>query len=74
MVTIPTGTRLYLGEMLNRNTWLPFSKGVFNGVEVNLPKDPDFYCKNLYGNNYMQLPPVEKRETHPIVKLSFLNE
>ena len=74
MVTIPTGTRLYLGEMLNRNIWLPFSKGVFNGVKVNLPKNPDLYCKNLYGNNYMQIPPVEKREPHPIVKLSFQNE
>lgn len=73
-VTIPTGARLYMGEVLNRNIWLPFSKGVFNGVEVNLPKNPDLYCKNRYGNNYMQIPPVEKREPHPIVKLSFPNE
>lgn len=36
---------------------------MFEGVEVNLPCDPDTYLRNLYGD-YMQIPPVEKRERH----------
>lgn len=71
LTTIPTGTHLYLGEMRKRSTWIPFSKGVFNGLEVNLPHDPDAYCRSMYGDNYMQLPPVQDRETHPIVRLKF---
>lgn len=31
---------------------------MFEGVEVNLPCDPDTYLRNLYGD-YMQIPPVE---------------
>ena len=69
MVTIPTGTRLYAGEMLPRDVWKPYCKGTFNGVEVNLPHKADVYLRNLYGNNYMQIPPVEKRETHSVVSL-----
>lgn len=69
VVTIPTGTRLYSGEMLPRRVWYPYSKGVFCGHQVNLPHDPDAYLKNMYGNNYMQIPPKEKRETHSVVSL-----
>nr|WP_288737313.1 LicD family protein [uncultured Parabacteroides sp.] len=51
------------GECLQREVFLPVSKGIFEGMEVNLPHNPDAYLKNLYGN-YMQIPPVEKRERH----------
>lgn len=71
MVTIPTGTRLYSGEMHPREVWLPFSKGLFCGHEVNLPHDADRYIRNMYGNNYMQIPPKEKQETHSVVRLKF---
>lgn len=39
------------------------SVGRFEGLEVMLPKDPDGYCRQLYGD-YWELPPVEKRVTH----------
>ena len=71
MVTIPTGTRLYSGEMLPKEVWKPYSKATFSGVEVNIPNKADIYLKNLYGDNYMQIPPTEKRETHFVVKLKF---
>ncbi len=41
---------------------------MFEGIEVNLPANPDAYLKNLYGN-YMWIPPVEKRESHMIIEL-----
>lgn len=69
-VTVATGLKRYGGEMLERDVWFPYSKGTFNGVEVNLPNDTDKYLTMIYGN-YMELPPVEKREVHSIVKLKF---
>lgn len=38
-------------------------KESFENIRVNLPIEFDNYLKRMYGN-YMQLPPVEKRETH----------
>lgn len=65
---IPTGRKLYVGETLPSNVFLPPSTGVFEGIEVNLPANPDAYLKNLYGD-YMQIPPIEKRESHMISKI-----
>lgn len=59
----------YFGAWGERETFLrekcfcDGSIGEFEGINVVLPKDPDYYCTRLYGD-YMQLPPVEKRITH----------
>ena len=68
LVTYPSGRRHYKGEMMPRSVFLPVSKGVFEGVEVNLPGQPKRYLENLYGKTYMQLPPEEKRERHFVVE------
>ena len=57
--------------MLNRDVFLPYSSGNFEGVKVLLPHNPDEYLKNLYGPDYMIIPPVEKRETHHVVSVKF---
>lgn len=62
-MTLPTGRAMYDGEMLPVNVFMPVSKGVFEGIEVSLPNNTHVYLRNLYGN-YMQIPPVEKRERH----------
>ena len=71
--TVATGLKKYKAETLRNEVWFPYSKGVFNGMEVNLPHDPDKYLTYIYGD-YMKLPPVEKRETHPVVKFRFPNK
>ena len=71
--TVATGLKRYKNETLNYEVWFPYSKGVFNGIEVNLPHNPDKYLSIIYGD-YMKLPPVEKRETHAIVRLKFGDE
>ena len=71
-ITVATGLKRYGGEMLKREVWFPYSKGVFDGIEVSLPNNTDQYLTKIYGN-YMELPPVEKRELHPIVSLKFPN-
>jgi len=43
----------------------------FEGVQVRVPNCPEAYLKVQYGNDYMTLPPVEKRHNHPPVELDF---
>ena len=60
---IPTGRKYYNGEIFEKGVFVPVKKAVFEGLEVNVPNDTHRYLTNLY-KNYMQLPPVEKRERH----------
>ena len=71
--SIPTGRKMYEGETLPSSVFFPTSKGIFEGIEVNLPANPDVYLRNLYGD-YMQIPSVEKRERHLITKIVFDGE
>lgn len=68
LIGIPTGRKLYNGEVFPAQVFFPPCKGVFEGLEVNLPSQVDIYLKNLYGN-YMWIPPEEKRESHWIIEL-----
>jgi lipopolysaccharide cholinephosphotransferase len=70
-VTYPSGRKHYMGEILPRNVFLPTSRGIFEGLEVNLPHDTNAYLTNLYGSDYMEIPPIEKRERHFVVSLKF---
>lgn len=60
---IPTGRKYYNGEIFDKSVFVPVKKAVFEGLEVNIPNDTHTYLTNLY-KNYMDLPPVEKRERH----------
>ena len=44
---IPTGRKYYNGEIFNTDIFMPVTKGIFEGIEVNLPQDTDTYLKNL---------------------------
>lgn len=70
MMTIPTGRKHYLPETLAANTFVPVKECTFEGCKSYLPNDYDRYLSNLYGD-YMQVPPVEKRERHFIVDIKF---
>lgn len=74
MVTIPTGTHLYMGEMLPRKMWIPFSKAMFCGLEVNVPATPSEYLAMMYGQNFMKIPPEKDRISHFIYSLKFPKE
>ncbi|MCR5050239.1 MAG: LicD family protein [Paludibacteraceae bacterium] len=65
---IPTGRKYYAGEIFPRGTYLPPRIAEFEGIKVYIPNDYDPYLRNLY-KNYMQLPPVEKRERHFCIEL-----
>ncbi|MBQ8100620.1 MAG: LicD family protein [Paludibacteraceae bacterium] len=63
---IPTGRKYYNGEIFPSSVFLPPVKAEFEGESVYIPNGYDAYLRNLY-HDYMQLPPVEKRERHFIV-------
>ena len=46
----------------------------FESMQVKVPKDYDYVLRSLYGNNYMEIPPIEQRETHKVLELKFLDE
>ncbi len=68
MVGTVTGRRHYFREMMPRDVWFPYSKGMFNGEEVLLHHDPDRYLKAIYGD-YMTIPKPENRERHFAYKM-----
>lgn len=71
LMGIPSGRGHYFGEIRPKETFFPVAKGVFENVEVNLPCNSDDYLSNLYGKDYMIIPPVEKREKHFIFDIKF---
>jgi lipopolysaccharide cholinephosphotransferase len=64
---IPTGRKYYNGEIFERSVFLPPRRAIFEGLPAYIPAEYDRYLTNLY-HDYMQLPPVEKRERHFIGK------
>jgi lipopolysaccharide cholinephosphotransferase len=54
----------YKRETHKYSELFPLSKVSFEGNEYNAPGNWDLFLKELYGNNYMELPPIEKRESH----------
>lgn len=46
-------------------SWVfPLNKVVFENRTYGAPNDIHLYLKNLYGENYMQLPPEDQRQSH----------
>lgn len=67
---IPTGRKHYFGEIHGRDNILPVSECRFEDIPSFAPHNYNRYLTTLYGD-YMQLPPVEKREKHFCVELKF---
>ena len=69
-VTIPTGMRMYFGELMPRNQLFPTRTHIFAGHEWKVPHDADAYLTKLYGD-WKQMPPEDQRERHLIISIDF---
>lgn len=58
-------------QTMPKETYIPFKEISFEGKMYFAPNDTNYYLKRIYGENYMELPPVEKRITHNPEKLVF---
>lgn len=70
-VVAPTGREHFFGELYRREGYVDTRKVEFEGRLVNVHRQAESYLEQHYGPNYMQLPPVEKREHHAYVALNF---
>ena len=66
---IPTGRKYYNGEIFPKSVFMPTIEIEFEGLKAFIPNGYNTYLTNLY-HNYMQLPPLEKRERHFIINFS----
>lgn len=74
LICFPTGRKHYFGEIIPRKMILPLKKVEFETIEVFVPNDYQKYLSNLYGDSYMVIPPIEKREKHFIESLKLPKE
>lgn len=68
-VTIPSGRKHYFKEMHKRCDICNVKKIKFENIETYIPINEKKYLTQLYGPNYMNIPPVEKREKHPLMEI-----
>ncbi len=61
---VPSGRKHYYGEQFPTTVYLPTVEGVFEGRIVPIENMVDKYLTNLYGSDYMEIPPEHKRERH----------
>ena len=73
IMTVPTGRKYYLGECLPVDVIYPVQKIKFCDMEAPIYHDVKAYLTALYGD-YMQIPPVEKREKHMVAEFSIDRE
>lgn len=67
-VTIPTGRAHYFRELDTRENLCIAEKMPFEDMLAPVPAAYDEYMSRLYGD-YMTIPPVEKREKHPVIQI-----
>ena len=64
LVGVPTGRKLYNGEVFPASVFTSSIEAEFEGLTVNLPSGWDEYLTNLYGSDYMLPPPENVKERH----------
>lgn len=63
LVTVPTGRKLYHGEMIESCKLFPSVVVPFESMNADVYHDYESYLTMMYGD-YMKVPPIEKRERH----------
>lgn len=67
-VVVPSGRRHFFNELYERASFFPAKDAQFCEKKWKVPANVDQYLSKLYGDNYMELPPVEKRERHVVLE------
>lgn len=70
-VTNAFGRKHFFGEMQERSVMMKNKYLKFEDTEFKVPYETDNYLTFLYGKNYMDIPPKEKREKHLFLELKY---
>lgn len=65
-MTIASGCKHYFGELVDYSVFFPAAPAKFEQLDCLVPRQVNEYLNNLYGSDYMQLPPENKREAHSV--------
>lgn len=57
--------------VMEKSIYFPLGECEFNGKMYKVPGNICEYLRRQYGEDYMKLPPIEKRVTHNPIKLKF---
>ncbi len=66
-ITVPAGRKHFFGEIYERDVFFPAKKAEFEGRQFYIVGDAHVYLTKFFGN-YMEIPPVDKRERHSIIE------
>lgn len=58
-------------KIMRKDIYFPTIKHSFNNKQYDIPGKIEEYLKISYGDDYMKLPPEEKRRTHKPIKVKF---
>ncbi len=67
-VVCPSGGAHFFGEIFIRPYMVKTIPTEFEGHTANIPSNSDYYLRNRYGEDYMTIPPENKRERHVYVE------
>jgi lipopolysaccharide cholinephosphotransferase len=63
VITYGIETPFYGWAYFEKDRIFPLTTGIFEGIEFNIPNNPDYYLKVVYGD-YMKIPDVSEQQTH----------
>ncbi len=72
-LAIPAGVRHFYGELCPRDWFFPEREADFAGRKYCIMAQAEKYLFQMYGD-YMEIPPVEKRERHGLLEFSLTKE
>ena len=68
-VVVPSGRKHFFGELYEREKFVKSVEASFEGEKVFVPADTKGYLVRLFGEDYMKIPEVAKREHHMVYKM-----
>lgn len=68
-LTVPAGRKHYFGELYRKEDFLPVKYERFQDLNVPVAHNVHLYLNHLFGENYMQVPPVQNQESHVVLAL-----
>lgn len=72
-VVSATGRGHYFGELYRRSDMCAYKLVDFENKQYPIMENYDQFLSIRYGENYMQLPPEDKRERHAFIEIDLHN-